>query len=55
MKTDNFIYAKYLLEHNEIRKSEEDYYRGLTGRNPHGISDNIWKKAVEEVGIRIKK
>ena len=37
-------YARNIFKLNPIRKSEETYYAGKTGRNPHGISDNIWKK-----------
>ena len=35
-------YAVYVLEHNVIKPNEVKYYQGLTGKNPHGIPDEVW-------------
>jgi hypothetical protein len=42
-KTDD-AYAEHFFRLNPIRPNEESYYAGLTGRNPHGIKDSIWRK-----------
>lgn len=44
---DLMRYAKIFFVRNLIRPNEHDYYAGKTGKNPHGISDAVWRQAYE--------
>lgn len=47
---DAYEYARYVLENNMFRDDEIDYYSGKTGLNPHGIPDEVWARALKELG-----
>jgi len=46
-------YAKYVLENNPLHEHEIKRMAGLEGANPHGIPDDVWKRALKEIGGKI--
>ena len=53
-KAEELKYAVYFLEHNKnrIKSNEIEYYKGLTGLNPHNIPDAVWQEATKELEQR---
>ena len=48
---DTFKYCKVFWELNDHRLTQEwerDYYKGKSGKNPHGIEDEEWRLAYEQ-------
>jgi hypothetical protein len=54
-ETEKIEYCKNILRNNVFFDFEIDYYSGLSGKNPHGIEDAIWRKALRTVGKIAKK
>uniref|UniRef100_A0A6M3XGH2 Uncharacterized protein n=2 Tax=viral metagenome TaxID=1070528 RepID=A0A6M3XGH2_9ZZZZ len=47
-------YAEHLLKNNIFTKNEVKYYMGETSKEPHGISNEVWKTAAKKVGFNEK-
>lgn len=38
-------YAEFFFDKNPVSLTELDYYAGRTGKDPHGIPDEVWQRA----------